>query len=183
MQVVLVAIISCPGRPSNKKRCGEEQRTGRGNLVPFFWKMNHRWKYPGNTGSGLFSWWQTMKKYRVIQITPDRSGKRLTARTLGRHRGTKTGHLSHFRLILRLCRSVNFQPLCTKAEHWIPLLLPVLSSRLRCRCFCKETLHRVPATCTGPVFKLPAVIAGRHLGGQERREVVLPEGSVNPSGF
>jgi len=28
---------------------------------------------------------------------------------------------------------------------------------------------------------LPPVIAGRHLGGQERREVVLPEGGVNPS--
>ena len=35
--------------------------------------------------------------------------------------------------------------------------------------------------CTGPVLELPAVIAGRHLGGQEGGEVVLPEGSVNPS--
>ena len=40
---------------------------------------------------------------------------------------------------------------------------------------CEETLHRVPAACTGPVFELPAVIAGRHLGGQECGEVVLPE--------
>ena len=53
--------------------------------------------------------------------------------------------------------------------------------RLICRCFAEETLHRVPATCTGPVFQFRAVIAGRHLGGQERGEVVLPEGSVNPS--
>ena len=78
---------------------------------------------------------------------------------------------------------MNFQLLCTKAEHGIPLLLPVLPGRLSCRCLCKETLHRIPAAWTGPVFKLPAVIACRHLGGQERGEVVLPEGSVNPSCF
>jgi len=95
----------------------------------------------------------------------------------------KTVYPSHFRLILRLWRFSNFQPLCSKAEHRIPLLLPVLPSRLSCRCFCKETLHRVPATCTGPFFQLPAVIAGRHLGWQECGEVVLPEGSINPSGF
>jgi len=78
---------------------------------------------------------------------------------------------------------VNLQPLCTKAEHGIPLLLFVFSLRLSSRCFAEETLHRVPATCTGPVLKLPAVIAGRHLGGQECGKVVLPEGSVNPSCF
>jgi hypothetical protein len=90
---------------------------------------------------------------------------------------------SHFRLVLRLGRFTNFQPLCTEAEHGIPLLLAVLSRRLRCRCFAEETFYRVLAACTGPLFKLPAVIAGRHLGGQEGGEVVLPEGSVNPFCF
>jgi len=91
--------------------------------------------------------------------------------------------ISHFRLILRLCRPVNFQPFCPKTEHGIPLLLLVFPRRFRFRCFAEETLHRVPATCTGPILELPAVIAGRHLGWQECREVVLPEGSVNPSCF
>jgi hypothetical protein len=93
------------------------------------------------------------------------------------------GPPSHFRLILGLGCPMNFQPLCTKAEHRITLLLFVFSLRLSCRCFAEETLYRVPATCTGPVLKLPAVLTGRHLGGQEGGEVVLPEGSINHSSF
>jgi len=71
----------------------------------------------------------------------------------------KPGLASHFRLVLGFGCPVNFQPSCTKTEHGIPFLLPVLSRRFRFRCFCEETFHRVLATCTGPVLKFPAVIA------------------------
>jgi len=100
-------------------------------------------------------------------MSPDRSGNDCPPAHRGTMEDKNPSHLSHFLLILRLGRFVNVQPFCTKAEHGIPLLLPVLPGRLSCRCLCKKTLHRVPATCTGPVFQLPAVIAGRHLGGQE----------------
>jgi hypothetical protein len=117
------------------------------------------------------------------QVAPER----VPYRRVTVHRGAtgtkRAAPPSHFRLILRLWRFSYFLPLCTKAEHGIPLLLPVFPGRLSSRCFAEETLHRVPATCTGPVLKLPAVPAGRHLGGQECGEVVLPERSVNPSCF
>jgi len=69
----------------------------------------------------------------------------------------------------------------TKPEHRVPLLLLVLSCRLCLRDLVKETLDRVPPTFAGPVFEFPALPAGRHLGWQQRGEVILPERRIDLS--
>ena len=74
-------------------------------------------------------------------------------------------------------------PFRTKAEHRVPLLLPGLGCRFCFRHLVKEAFDRVPPAGTGPVLKLFALPAGRNLGWQQRREVVLPERSVDLSRF
>lgn len=90
---------------------------------------------------------------------------------------------SHLGLVLWLCCAVDTPPFCTKAEHRVPLLFLVLPGRFCCRDLVKETFDRVPPAGTGLVLKLPALLAGRDLGWQQRGEVVLPERSVNLSRF
>jgi hypothetical protein len=95
----------------------------------------------------------------------------------------RLNYSSHLRLVFWLCSAMGSLPFGTKAEHRVPLFLLRLPGRLRCRCFCQETFDRVPATGTGPLLELRAFFAGRHLGRQQRGEVVLPERSVDPSRF
>ncbi len=89
--------------------------------------------------------------------------------------------VSHLRLVFGLCRAVDTPPFRTKAEHRVPLLLLVLPGRLCCKRFTQETLDRVLAAGTGPVFQCLALLAGRHLARQQRGKVVLPERSVDLS--
>jgi hypothetical protein len=95
----------------------------------------------------------------------------------------KTWFFLHLRHILGLCRTVDLRALRPKAEHRVPLLVPVLFSWFCCRFFSQETFNRVPATGAGTVLKLSAVIAGRDLGWQQGGKVALPERCVNPTGF
>jgi hypothetical protein len=89
--------------------------------------------------------------------------------------------VSHLRLVFGFCRAVDTPPFRTKAEHRVPLLLLVLPGRLCCKRFTQETLDRVLAAGTGPVFQCLALLAGRHLARQQRGKVVLPERSVDLS--
>jgi len=89
----------------------------------------------------------------------------------------------HLRLVAGLCRAAGTRPLRSEAEHYVPLLLlvPLFRRFVRfTRHVREEALHRVAAARTGPLFILFALFAGRHLGRQQRREVVLPERGVDP---
>ncbi len=71
---------------------------------------------------------------------------------------------------------------CAKTEHRVPFLLflPVISLG---RFLVQETFNRIALAGTGFCPELLTVTAGRYLGRQQRGEVFLPEGGIDPALF